>query len=493
MLLQSILEGEGMSQQEFFEKIWQYQAYLFRNVSKNGRGTHRWHPTEETKWEDIATQDDGMKMIPWSEMVRQGWTVLSDLLETAESDASTDDDDIPLVLRNLEVLPVEERLASYGTSLFSAYLGGCSVVLNHADFLSPYIASLCEDLQVTFPHAFANCYLTPPNSQTVPAHADDRDVLVLQLVGSKDWQVFRTVPVPYPSSHEQVGKAGIPVPKHVLEGPLALSIRLEPGDVLYVPRGMVHQAQSTPESPSFHVTVALATHDWTLAGNLGRVIQTTLNEGVDFRRSLLPMIATSTLNSIQSDIDRALEKIRREVSATVILKDMEARIENHNRRALARRTARIHQSRLKEKDRGARRARRMNSENAMDALVGPRAAMDVSYSTIVRAATALEKEHAQGIAARAAAAVATSAAAPPSVHARGLNVRVEIGDRILQIVSKVKADSTRSYRVVDLRHLSEVPNPLVCDLSLLSLAKRAVELGAFAVVVNDEQTRDNNN
>ena len=41
---------------------------------------------------------------------------------------------------------------------FAAYLDGCSVVINHADGQSPWLAALCDDLQQggTFPHACAN-------------------------------------------------------------------------------------------------------------------------------------------------------------------------------------------------------------------------------------------------------------------------------------------------------------------------------------------------
>jgi Cupin superfamily protein len=480
LVLQSILAGEGMTLDDFFEKIWQNRAHLFRHDSSGGR-----RPTETTtSGADGMWRDERMRTTPWNEIVRQGWSVLTDVLETAESEAIDYEHETPLILRNLEVLTGEETLASYGTSLFGPYLDGCSVVLNHADLLSPHIAALCEDLQKSFPHAYANSYLTPPDSQTVPPHADDRDVLVFQLVGSKDWLVHRTVPVPYPYPHEQVGKAGIPVPKEVLEGPVALSIRLGPGDVLYMPRGMVHQAHSTPTSPSFHVTVALATHDWTLAGNLGRAIQTTLFGRIDFRRSLLPTNSTSNVSTIQNDIDEALEKIRSEVSATTILKDMQGRIDRHNSRAFPRRTALIRRARLSANAcRGWGRSRTKSSEDAMDDLVGPGAAKDVKYSTLIRAASAIEREHAQNA---LSALTSTSPANVPPPH-RGLSVREEIGDSITAIVSKVKADATRSYQVDGLGQLMDVPNPLVCKLSLLSLAKRAVELGSFAVVTFEDE------
>jgi hypothetical protein len=51
--------------------------------------------------------------------------------------------------------------------------------------------------------------------------------------------------------------------------------------------------------------------------------------------------------------------------------------------------------------------------------------------------------------------------------------------RLLWLVNTIRC---RRCRVIDLRSLLPAPNPLVCDLALLSLAKQAVELGAVAIV-----------
>ena len=92
----------------------------------------------------------------------------------------------------------DELKLTYNNNLFAAYLDGCSIVLNHADWSSPWIAALCEDLQRSFPHAYANVYITPPSSQAVRAHADDRDVIVIQVAGKKAWTVYSKIPIPFP-------------------------------------------------------------------------------------------------------------------------------------------------------------------------------------------------------------------------------------------------------------------------------------------------------
>ena len=61
-------------------------------------------------------------------------------------------------------------------------------------------------------------------------------------------------------------------------------------------------------------------------------------------------------------------------------------------------------------------------------------------------------------------------------------MREEIADSVYAIIGKLKSDLSIQCRVMDLSALLPTPNPQLCDLALLSLAKRAVELGAFAVV-----------
>jgi lysine-specific demethylase/histidyl-hydroxylase NO66 len=118
----------------------------------------------------------------------------------------------------------------------------------------------------------ANAYLTPPSSsQGFAPHYDDIEAFVMQLEGKKRWRVYapkddRTT-LPRTSSHD--------FSPSDLDPPV-LDIILEPGDVLYMPRGWIHQANTpstttttsttsnmshTPE-PSLHLTVS-AYQQWT--------------------------------------------------------------------------------------------------------------------------------------------------------------------------------------------------------------------------------------
>jgi ribosomal protein L16 Arg81 hydroxylase len=444
--------------QQFFQQTWQQKAQIFRfspettvdTASQAGGGT--WN-------------DDQMQQAPLDEMVKQRWHILRKLFQQVEqmqgshrfhdSSEPPPEHETPLIFQEKELQSREEVEELYGNSLFAPYLNGCSVVLNHGDLSSPWIAALCQDLQKTFPHAYANCYLTPPNSQAVPAHADDRDVLVFQLVGSKNWQVYQKVPVPFPYPHEQVGKQGVEVPNEVLTGPVAVSTTLRPGDVLYMPRGFVHQANCS-DCLSFHVTVALATHDWSLAGIMSMATKTILTRSVDYRKSVLPVFTDSDVKGLQDQIDTAMSMIREEVTAENLLRSLKDRLEQHNQRAFPLRMKLIHEARFPS-----------NDQPAPAGNTGALAATNLSFESVVRASTPEER----------------SKASPESAtQTRGLNVREEIADSILSIISRLKSDLSLTCKVVELRKLMSTDNPLVCDLALLSLTKQAVALGAFAVV-----------
>ena len=467
-LLDEILRKEGLTKAEFFDTIWQKEAKVFAYSKSTPRSVPLASESGAVTWNDELMQQQ-----PLDEIVRQSWNILSDLLQTANEEQLThiinsnpsSDFQRPIIFQNLAPQDPERIQSTYGNSLFHPYLDGNSIVLNHGDLLSPWIAAMCQDLQNSFPHAYANCYITPPNSQTAPPHADDRDVLIFQVVGSKNWKVYSKIPIPYPYPHEQVGKEGLEVPPDVLKGPLGISTTLYPGDVLYMPRGFVHEASCSEQHNSFHITVALATHDWTLAGIFSLATQQLLTtpatpQSLEYRKSLLPTCTDPSV--LQTHVDDVFDLLKERITGESILQNLSSKMENHNRRAFTERMRRIHKARFPI----------TVSENAHPIdCVGPNAAGRVTFQSVIRAATPEEK-------ARVVENAFTTNGEP-----RGLNVREAIGDSIATIVSGIKLNPTQSFRVVELRSLlSEQPNPLVCDLTLLCLVKRCVELGAVAVV-----------
>jgi len=101
----------------------------------------------------------------------------------------------------------------------------------------------------------ANAYLTPPaHSQGFAPHYDDIEAFCLQLEGRKRWRVYKPLEgqtLPRVSS-EDFTEADLKGHEPVMD------VILEPGDLLYMPRGWIHQACTLQDSQehSLHVTVS---------------------------------------------------------------------------------------------------------------------------------------------------------------------------------------------------------------------------------------------
>jgi ribosomal protein L16 Arg81 hydroxylase len=149
--------------------------------------------------------------------------------------------------------PDAYRLADGGLDvdrIRDGFAEGYTVVLNGVERYVRAIASLSHAIEVdlNFPTR-VNAYLTPPESTGFAPHYDPHDVLVLQIAGSKTWQVSGDDVV---APREMQRGMGVGTP----ELSSLTDVCLEPGDVLYLPRGQVHSAQTQSE-PSLHLTVGL--------------------------------------------------------------------------------------------------------------------------------------------------------------------------------------------------------------------------------------------
>ncbi|HEV3006522.1 MAG TPA: cupin domain-containing protein [Pirellulales bacterium] len=118
----------------------------------------------------------------------------------------------------------------------------------------PAVAELCRNLEAVF-HCpvHANLYLTPPGSQGFAAHFDTHEVLVLQLEGVKHWRMF--------GAAEELPLATDSVPLTKKPSKPSREVTLHAGDLLYIPRGHIHEA-STSDASSLHLTVGVNVYRW---------------------------------------------------------------------------------------------------------------------------------------------------------------------------------------------------------------------------------------
>lgn len=100
----------------------------------------------------------------------------------------------------------------------------------------------------------ANIYLTPPNSQGFAPHYDDIEAFVLQIEGKKEWLLY-----PPRNGSEHLPRESSPNFQENELGEPALQQILQPGDMLYFPRGWIHQARTVEDQHSLHITLVSKT------------------------------------------------------------------------------------------------------------------------------------------------------------------------------------------------------------------------------------------
>jgi len=163
------------------------------------------------------------------------------------------------------------------------YLRGATIILPQFHESMFKLGEFCRALEEVFScHMQTNIYLTPRSedgtgNQGFPPHYDNHDVFVLQISGAKAWRIYGT-PVATPFRGEQ-----FEIGRHEA-GPVTREFTLKAGDCLYLPRGLMHDAENVGDEPSLHITAGLITKTW--ADLLLESISELALTAPDFRRSL---------------------------------------------------------------------------------------------------------------------------------------------------------------------------------------------------------------
>lgn len=154
------------------------------------------------------------------------------------------------------------------------YCNKCSLRLLNPQTFVPNIHKLSSELQEYF-GCFIGCnaYLTPPNSQGFAPHYDDIEAFILQIEGRKRWKVYKPRYIflffmfpryficdnydfcDFRIKYEELPRYSSENLNNDNIGEPVLEIILSEGDVLYLPRGYIHQA-STENYHSLHITIS---------------------------------------------------------------------------------------------------------------------------------------------------------------------------------------------------------------------------------------------
>jgi hypothetical protein len=112
----------------------------------------------------------------------------------------------------------------------------------------PPTQRLCRELgRRLSANATASVFWTAAGASGLRVHRDDAQVFIVQIAGTKTWQLYDTPAAPGAWQPGYVDLADLPAPT---------TLELRPGQALYLPEGLAHSATAQHES-SIHVTLAI--------------------------------------------------------------------------------------------------------------------------------------------------------------------------------------------------------------------------------------------
>ncbi|MBE5461716.1 JmjC domain-containing protein [Mycobacteroides abscessus] len=114
---------------------------------------------------------------------------------------------------------------------------GATLIIQGVHRFHPRVRELCHQLTWELAHICqANAYVTPPDAQGLPHHCDPHGTFIIQAFGRKNWIL------------EEAANSS--------------QLLLQPGDVLYMPKGVYHSAKTDETSISGHITIGVRATRW---------------------------------------------------------------------------------------------------------------------------------------------------------------------------------------------------------------------------------------
>lgn len=199
-------------------------------------------------------------------------------------------DEIAVVSDGVALHPDRHRTAGRTdpAKLRSLYEDGHTIRLGNLQRVVPFLADVSRGIQQETGYSnYLHAFVTPPGRQGLLHHWDQQMAVIVQIAGSKRWQLWRPMfPSPMREYQEsfRVWDPGF-IPRWEAMGP-DLEVDLRPGESLLLPRGWVHNPHALDsEARSIHLTFAIRerTPVWVAEKLVGCVI-----EKEAFRRVILP-------------------------------------------------------------------------------------------------------------------------------------------------------------------------------------------------------------
>jgi len=187
--------------------------------------------------------------------------MLGDVFDFARLESLLASEAIPLAYVDVfdngqltRLVDMQRKSGKTGLAVVAArFSGGSTIRVRDIDKFDVRLGALVTEIQRYFAaQSQINLYLTPPGKTGFAPHFDITDVFILQCRGAKQWRLFEDysnrIDLPLRDTNwdpDRFKPSFVPDP-----------ITLSAGDVLYLPRGVMHEAFCT-ERESMHLTISL--------------------------------------------------------------------------------------------------------------------------------------------------------------------------------------------------------------------------------------------
>ncbi|MCH8543762.1 MAG: cupin domain-containing protein [Alcanivorax sp.] len=144
------------------------------------------------------------------------------------------------------------------SEILDLYRQGYTVICNYIAKDLPSLFRARTMLQDVFGEEVeCSTFMTPHSCQGFSPHFDAADLFVIQTHGGKHWRLYPAILT------DPLEKQKASVPRDHLSDPI-LATTLTPGDVLYIPRGIIHEgvaaAKEDAGAASVHISFGLLTN-----------------------------------------------------------------------------------------------------------------------------------------------------------------------------------------------------------------------------------------
>jgi ribosomal protein L16 Arg81 hydroxylase len=177
-------------------------------------------------------------------------------------------------------------------SLYKSFNSGATLRVENVQETWAPVAAMTASLESALDSRLTvNLYLTPKDAQGFKLHYDFHDAFILQVDGAKEWSIYEPeihLPLETPLFMSSREAAEVRIAEDSVR--LLRKVRLETGDLLYVPRGFPHKAVAVG-THSLHLTVGIRPVYW--MDFLKTAIERACTEEPSLRGSMEPGFLTA--------------------------------------------------------------------------------------------------------------------------------------------------------------------------------------------------------